>query len=219
MAVRVVLLGKPGSGKGTQAQRIAAARGVVAISTGDLLRRAIAAGTPLGVRSRAFMDAGKLVPDALVLEVIAARLAEPDCAAGFLLDGFPRTILQAEALEVALAARGVPVDVALNIRVPDAALIDRAGGRRFCPRDNASFHVTFAPPRAAGVCDLCGAALQQRPDDEPEVVLRRVAVYDDKTAPLIDFYRSRGLLEDIDGMGTPEAVGERIDAALARALG
>lgn len=212
--MRVVLLGKPGSGKGTQAKQIARAGGIPSISTGDLIRSAIKGGSPLGQRFREFTDKGYLVPDELVLAIIEERLALPDCVNGFLLDGFPRTIPQAEALERWLQSRGRPLDATLNIQVPDSVLVERAVGRRFCPNDGSSFHVRFAPPRTTGVCDQCGGPLQQRPDDRADVVMARVGEYKEKTAPLLGFYQTRGVLLEVDGVGTPQEVGERIRVTL-----
>ena len=213
--MRTVLLGRPGSGKGTQARRISHDRSVPAISTGDLFRRAVVEGTPVGKKFKGYLDAGLLVPDDLVLTAIAERLAEPDCAHGFLLDGFPRTIAQAEALGTWLAQAGTPLDAALNLFVPDATLIERALGRRFCLSCGASYHVRFAPPACAGICDACGGELAQRNDDKDEVVRARVGEYTEKTAPLLGFYRARKLLLEVDGLGGLLEVGERIDGALA----
>ena len=192
--MRLLLLGKPGSGKGTQAKRIARDESIPAISTGDLIRHAIATGGELGQRFKSFTDRGQLVPDELVLAMVEERLSESDCKMGFLLDGFPRTVPQAEALE--------------------AWLVERAGGRRFCPRDGNSYHITFAPSRKDGVCDECGGTLEQRADDREEVVRARLSEYRAKTAPLISFYEQRGLLVTVDGLGTPDAVEARIEHVL-----
>jgi adenylate kinase len=215
--MRVVLLGKPGSGKGTQARRIAKSAAIPAVSTGDLIRSAIATGSELGKRFQGYTNRGLLVPDDLVLALIEERLNKSDCQGGFLLDGFPRTIAQAEALERWLVHQGTPLDATLNINVPDSALVERAVGRRFCPTDGNSYHVKFAPPQTAGVCDACGTALEQRPDDRADVVMARVAEYKGKTAPLLDFYAQRKLLVEVDGVGTPVEVGARIDQALGTA--
>jgi adenylate kinase len=216
--MRVVLLGKPGSGKGTQARRMSTSAGVPTISTGELIRQGIASGSELGKRFQSYSDQGRLVPDELVLALVAERLAAPDCARGFLLDGFPRTIPQAEALERWLVEHETPLDCALNIEVPDAALLERAAGRRFCFKDNLSYHVVFAPPKQADVCDVCGSRLEVRPDDQADVVRARVGVYNESTAPLLAYYRSRGLLQEVDGVGSLQEVAARIDAALATAL-
>lgn len=214
--MRVLLLGRPGSGKGTQARRISAAQRVPAISTGDLFRQAVAAKTALGQAFQGYLDRGELVPDALVLDLIGERLAQDDCKGGFLLDGFPRTIGQAEALEAWLQAAGTPLDCALNLNVPDAHLIERAMGRRFCLRCGASFHVRFNPPKEDGSCDNCGGDLTQRSDDKEEVVRARTVEYGAKTAPLLAFYRSRNLLAEVDGLGALEEVAKRVDDALAQ---
>lgn len=212
--MRAVLLGRPGSGKGTQARRISAEQGIPAISTGDLFRQAVVDGTPLGTRFKGYLDQGLLVPDDLVLSLISERLAQPDCKEGFLLDGFPRTIAQAEALSDWLDKEGKPLDAALNLQVPDAALVERAMGRRFCAKCGASFHVKFAPPHQEGMCDACGGPLAQRSDDKDDVVRARVQEYTDKTAPLLGFYRSRGVLLEVDGLGALSDVAVRIDMAL-----
>jgi len=212
--MRVVLLGKPGSGKGTQARRIAKNANIPTLSTGDLIRQAIKTGSELGKQFRAYTDKGALVPDDLVLAIIEERLDKDDCKNGFLLDGFPRTIPQAEALERWLKEHGAPLDCALNINVPDSALVERAVGRRFCPQDGSSYHVKFAPPQVEGLCDQCGAALEQRNDDRADVVMARVEEYNNKTAPLVNFYKSRRLLVEVDGVGTPKDVGVRIDKAM-----
>ena len=185
--MRAVLLGRPGSGKGTQARRISAQRHIPAISTGDLFRQAVSEGSPLGKRFKGYLDQGLLVPDDLVLSLISERLAAPDCRRGFLLDGFPRTIAQAEALSAWLEREGTPLDAALNLTVPDAALVERAMGRRFCAACGASYHVKFAAPKKDGICDACGGTLAQRSDDKDDVVRARVEEYTQKTAPLLGF--------------------------------
>lgn len=212
--MRAVLLGRPGSGKGTQARRISSEQGIPAISTGDLFRQAVSEGSPLGTRFKGYLDKGMLVPDDLVLSLVSERLAQADCGQGFLLDGFPRTIAQAEALSDWLEREGKPLDAALNLQVPDAALVERAMGRRFCTSCGASFHVKFAAPKTEGVCDTCGGALAQRSDDRDDVVAARVQEYTQKTAPLLGFYRSRGVLLEVDGLGALQEVAARIDAAL-----
>lgn len=218
-AMRAVLLGRPGSGKGTQARRISSQRNIPAISTGDLFRQAVVENTPLGKRFKGFLDQGLLVPDDLVLSIISERLAAVDCKDGFLLDGFPRTIGQAEALSDWLEREGKPLDAALNMAVPDAALVERAMGRRFCASCGASFHVKFASPKQEGICDACGGALAQRADDKDDVVRARVVEYTEKTAPLLGFYRSRGVLIEVDGLGSLAEVAQRIDHALAQRAG
>lgn len=212
--MRLLLLGKPGSGKGTQAKRIAADENIPAISTGDLIRAAIAEGTKLGHEFKSYTDKGHLVPDELVLAMVEERLGDDDCAGGFLLDGFPRTVPQAETLEEWLGEHDAPIFAAVDIAVPDEALIERAGGRRFCPRDGHSYHIRFAPPQNEGACDQCGGALEQRADDREEIVRARIKEHEKKTQPLVGFYDARGLLRQVDGVGTPEEVEARIEAAL-----
>ncbi|MEZ4272291.1 MAG: adenylate kinase [Myxococcota bacterium] len=213
-ALRLVVLGKPGSGKGTQSQRIAAQDGIPQVSTGDLIRRSIADVTPLGLKCKSFTDKGRLVPDEVVLGMVEERLAMEDCALGFVLDGFPRTLPQAKVLEDWMDSRGIPLSAAINIAVPDSVLVERAVGRRFCLSCGASFHVSFAPPRIEGVCDTCESILQQREDDRAEVVVARVKEYNSKTAPLTEFYRERSLLFEVDGVGSPESVENRIETVL-----
>lgn len=215
--MRLILLGKPGSGKGTQAKRVAGREGIPQISTGDLIRAAIAGGSELGKRFKAFTDAGQLVPDQLVIDMVRERLTKGDCGGGFLLDGFPRTVPQAEALEVLLRERREALSSVIDLAVPDELLVERAAGRRFCPRDGHSYHVTFAPPKVTGRCDACGGDLAQRPDDAEPVVRARIDEYRTKTAPLVDFYRRRGVLVEVDGVGTPDEIERRIRAVLHRA--
>lgn len=212
--MRVVLLGRPGSGKGTQARRISLTRHVPVISTGDLFRQSVAKGTELGLRFKKFLDAGQLVPDSLVLAMIGERLEQDDCKEGFLLDGFPRTLAQAQALEQWLQQAKTPLDATLHLQVPDDALLQRAAGRRFCMACGSSFHIVFNAPTKDGVCNQCGGKLVQRDDDREDVVRARAVEYTEKTAPLLSYYRERALLREINGMGTLEEVESRIDAAL-----
>ena len=188
-----------------------------ALSTGELMRQAVLEQTVVGQQFQGYLQRGALVPDQLVLSLIEARLAQADCRTGFLLDGFPRTLGQAEALEAWLLAHDAPLRCALYIEVPDTLLVERATGRRFCPNDGRVYHVKFAPAQQAGHCDQCGAALQQRNDDRAEVVAARIAEYQVKTAPLLGFYGGRGLLRSVDGVGAPDEVERRIAAALATA--
>ncbi len=214
--MRLVFLGKPGSGKGTQSKFIVNDLGVPAISTGDLIRAAIKEGTELGLEFQSYTSRGALVPDELVLAMVAERLAKPDCAGGFLLDGFPRPIPQAEGLEAFLNERSTPLQCVLNLAVPDELLRERAEGRRFCGACGGSFHVKFAAPKEENTCDHCGhEGLEQRADDRAEVVGARLIEYNEKTAPLIGFYKERGLLSEVDGVGALGDVEGRIRHELA----
>jgi adenylate kinase len=215
--MRLILLGPPGAGKGTQATRIAATTGVPHISTGDILRENVKLGTPLGQEARRYMDAGDLVPDDVIIGMVGERLAEPDAAAGFLFDGFPRTVPQAEALEQLLAERGTPLDLVLELAVDRDELIARLTGRRSCPSCGAVYHVTHNPPAIEGVCDRCGGQLVQRDDDREDVVANRLDVYAEQTAPLIAFYEERGLLRRIQATGSVDEVHERALAVLREA--
>lgn len=212
--MRIVLLGKPGSGKGTQSQRIAAKWKVPAISTGDLIRAAIATNSPLGQEFKRYTSAGQLVPDELVLAMVGQRFESPDCRDGFLLDGFPRTIAQAEGLEALLQGLGTPLDGAVYIAVPDSALLERAVGRRFCAVDGRSYHMTLAPPHVPGTCDQCGGLLQQRDDDREDVVKVRLAEYEAKSFPLLQFYGARSMRSDVSGMGSMDEIQSRIEEAI-----
>jgi len=208
--MRLIFLGAPGVGKGTQADLIAAKFGRPKISTGDILREAVRNKTPMGVQAKACMDQGQLVPDSVVVGIVKEKLAEPTCAKGFLLDGFPRTVPQAEELAAMLKARGLQLDRVINVSVPREDIVRRLTGRRSCPKCQAVFHVEFAPPKQAGVCDRCGGELMQRSDDKRETVENRLAVYEAQTAPLIAYYRQRGLLSDINGAGKVEQVQQRV---------
>jgi adenylate kinase len=204
--MRIIMLGAPGAGKGTQAKRIAERLQVPHISTGDIFRANIKNGTELGMRAKSYMDAGSLVPDSLTLELVMDRIAGEDCQNGYVFDGFPRTIPQAEALEKALSELGQKVDFAVDIEVPDEDIIGRMGGRRACLQCGATYHVAYAAPKTEGVCDRCGAGLTLRDDDKPETVKKRLAVYHEQTQPLIDFYRNKGCLAQADGTKDVEDV-------------
>lgn len=201
----IILLGPPGSGKGTQAKMIADKYKVKHISTGDILRENVRNGTPLGVEAKKYMEAGKLVPDSLLIDIIKDRLAKPDVKAGWMLDGYPRTIPQAEALDKILPGLGQKIDVVLNIDVPDAELIKRVTGRRMC-KCGTTYHIQFNPPKVPGKCDACGADLYQRADDTEETVKQRLAAYHAQTQPLIDFYEKRGVVKTVLGVGDIKAI-------------
>ncbi|MGH7228441.1 MAG: adenylate kinase [Nitrospiraceae bacterium] len=208
--MRLVFLGAPGAGKGTQAELVASKFHRPRISTGDILREAVRNKTALGLEAKACMDQGKLVPDAVVVGIVKEKLAEPVCAAGFLLDGFPRTVPQAEALSNILESRGQRLDRVINVLVSREDIVRRLSGRRSCANCQAVFHVDLARPQRDGVCDRCGGELIQRSDDRRETVDARLAVYEDQTAPLIDYYRRKGLLSELDGSGSVEAVHQRM---------
>ena len=197
--MRLIMLGAPGAGKGTQAARVAAELKIPHISTGDIFRANIKNGTELGKKAKAFMDAGKLVPDELTCDLVADRLAQADCAGGFILDGFPRTIPQAEALDKVVAELGTKIDYAVNIDVPDEAIIERMSGRRACLSCGATYHVDYNPPKTEGICDTCGQPLVLREDDKPETVQTRLSVYHEQTQPLIEYYGAKNALVSVDG--------------------
>jgi adenylate kinase len=213
--MRVIFLGPPGSGKGTQAKRLQAAQSIPQVSTGDLLRQAVRAGSALGREAKGHMDSGGLVPDRLVIDLLLERIAQPDCAKGFILDGFPRTVAQAEALEKALAARKRPIDAVINFEIDLTVLVERLVGRRVCPKGHGEWHVKFNPPKRAGRCDVCGEALIQREDDQEDRIRTRMETYRRDTEPLIGFYRERGLLHSINALGAMEEVSAAIEAAFA----
>ena len=206
---RIVFLGPPGAGKGTQAAGLARSLGIPHLSTGDLLRSAVATGTPLGREAEGFMKAGRLVPDDLVLRVLRERLERPDASGGFLLDGFPRTVAQAEALD-----RIAPIDRVVSFEIAPAVLVRRLSERRVCPQCQSVYNLASQPPKAPGRCDREGAELVQRPDDRPEAIQVRLDVYAKQTAPLIEFYGARGALRPIDASGTPAEVGARVRSAV-----
>lgn len=208
--MRLILLGPPGAGKGTQAQRLAERLGIPQVSTGDILRAAVAAGTPLGREAKATMDRGALVPDGVVIGIIRERLKAPDCARGYILDGFPRTVAQAEALDETLGGMGTPLTAVLSLTVDPEELVRRLAGRRSCGSCGAAYHLETAPPRSPGRCDRCGGELFQREDDREETIRKRLAVYRDQTAPLVEYYRGRGLLKEVDGRGEIADVFARI---------
>ena len=204
--MKIIMLGAPGAGKGTQAKKIADRYGIPHISTGDIFRANIKNDTELGKKAKSYMDAGNLVPDSLTLELVMDRIHQADCQDGYVFDGFPRTIPQAEALEEALAADGQSVDFAIDIEVPDENIVTRMSGRRACLSCGATYHTVFAPPKAEGVCDRCGGELTIRDDDRPETVNKRLGVYHQQTQPLIDFYQDKGCLAQVDGTKDVEEV-------------
>ncbi len=208
--MKVIMLGAPGAGKGTQAEILSKKLNIPTISTGNILRAAVKNGTPVGLKAKEYMDAGKLVPDDVIIGIVAERLAEPDCANGYILDGVPRTIPQAEALEQA----GIVFDHVLSIEISDEEIVNRMSGRRACPACGATYHVVSAPPKQEGVCDKCGAALVLRDDDKPETVKNRLKVYHEETEPLKDFYKAKGVLNAVDNQPTIEATTKVVEAAL-----
>ena len=209
--MKLILLGAPGAGKGTQADIRKKKLAIPTISTGNILRAAVKNGTPTGLKAKAFMDAGKLVPDEVIIGIITERLAEDDCKNGYILDGVPRTIAQAEAMEKA----GINFDAVVSIEVADEVIMERMSGRRVCESCGASYHLVAVPPKVAGVCDSCGGKLVQRKDDAPETVKDRLAVYHKETEPLKDFYAQRGLLKSVENQPSVEAT----TAAILKALG
>jgi len=213
--MRVVFLCAPGVGKGTQAEQVSSKFGYPKISTGDILREAVRNKTELGLQAKAFMDKGKLVPDSVVIGLVKEKLQEPSTAKGFLLDGFPRTTAQAEELDKTLKQKWQQLDRVVNVNVSRDEVVCRLTGRRSCPKCQAVFHIEFAPPAREGVCDRCGTLLVQRNDDRKETVEARLAVYDEQTAPLIAYYRQRGLLSDLDGTGPIDQVQQRLVNLLA----
>lgn len=208
--MNIMLFGAPGAGKGTQAKFLIEKYGIPQISTGDILRAAIKEETAMGLEAKRFMDEGKLVPDSTIIGIIKDRLSQKDCKKGFILDGFPRTIAQAEALEVLMKEMGITLDKVISLNVPDELIVGRVTGRKVCPACGASFHVEFNPPKVEGKCDLCGADLITRKDDNAETVTKRLGEYHSQTAPLFDFYQKRGVLVDIDGTKSVEAITKEI---------
>jgi len=215
--VRVAYLGPPGAGKGTQARELAREWGVPHVATGDMLRDAATAGTPLGREAKAYMDTGALVPDDVIIRMIAERLRRPDARKGFLLDGFPRTIAQAEGLERLLEDLGQPLERVVYFEVSEPELLRRLTGRRVCRACQTAFHMVSAPPKSPGVCDRCGGELYQREDDSEATVRHRLGVYARQTAPLLDWYRGRGMLVSVPGEGPIADVRRRVDEATQRA--
>ena len=214
MSMNLILLGPPGCGKGTQAKMLTEKHHIPQISTGDILREAVKQETPMGVEAKNYMNAGKLVPDEVVIGIIQDRLKQSDCENGFILDGFPRTVVQAEALDSTLTSMQKKIEHALSITVADEELLGRLTGRRTCRSCGAMYHVMFNPPKKEGVCDACSGELYQRDDDTEETIRNRLNVYTQQTAPLIDYYQGKGLLRNIAGTGKIEEILEKIQAVL-----
>lgn len=209
--MNIILLGPPGAGKGTQAQRLVAERGMVQLSTGDMLRAAVAAGSPVGLRAKAIMDAGQLVPDDVVIGIISERLDQPDVAKGAIFDGFPRTTAQADALDSLLADKGLRLGAVIALTVDEEALVDRITGRYACATCGEGYHDRYKQPKQDGVCDTCGGTMfKRRPDDNADTIRARLAEYHAKTAPIADHYGQRGLVRNVDGMAEIEAVYSQI---------
>lgn len=210
-ATRLILLGGPGAGKGTQAKRLVKSLNVPQISTGDLLRAAAKAGTPLGQKAKVFMDQGQLVPDELIIDLVNERLTQADAKVGYILDGFPRTTAQADAMQ----SGGIAVERVVNIVVDDEELFERLVQRRVCSDCGSSFHLRFHPPSVSGTCDACGGSLKQRKDDSPEVIPERLAAYHAQTAPLVAYYEAKGLVRTVDGVGEIDEIYRRVVEALS----
>lgn len=214
--MKIIMLGAPGAGKGTQAEKISSNYSIPHISTGDIFRENIKNGTELGKLAKGYMDAGELVPDEVVVDLVIDRLEKDDCSKGFILDGFPRTIPQAEHLTDALTKKEMDIDYAIDVEVPDEEIISRISGRRSCPTCSAVYHIKFNPPKVEGKCDLDNSELIQREDDKPETVLNRLKVYHKQTQPLIDYYDKRGCLHEVDGTQSTDKVFETIKSILGK---
>lgn len=212
--MKIIMLGAPGAGKGTQAKKIAEKYGIPHISTGDIFRANIKNGTELGKKAKSYMDQGLLVPDELTCDLVVDRISQPDAAGGYVLDGFPRTIPQAEALTKALDAKGEKIDFAIDVTVPDDHIITRMSGRRACLKCGATYHIKYNPPKQEGICDTCGSELVLRDDDKPETVQKRLDVYHEQTQPLIDYYTKAGALFHVDGTQDIDKVFADITARL-----
>ena len=212
--MKIVMLGAPGAGKGTQAKKIAGKYGIPHVSTGDIFRANIKNGTKLGMQAKAYMDAGNLVPDEITIGMLLDRIHQEDCEKGYVLDGFPRTIPQAESLTAALKERGESIDYAIDVDVPDENIIRRMSGRRACLKCGATYHILYAAPKKEGICDTCGEALVLRDDDKPETVSKRLKVYHEQTQPLIDYYTKEGVLKTVDGTRSLEEVFQEIVGVL-----
>ena len=212
--MKIIMLGAPGAGKGTQAKMIAERYQIPHVSTGDIFRANIKNGTELGKQAKEYMDKGLLVPDELTVKILLDRVAQPDCKNGYVLDGFPRTIPQAEVLDEALTKLNESIDYAINVEVPDENIVNRMSGRRACLKCGATYHIAHIPPKKEGICDVCGSELVLRDDDKPETVQNRLKVYHEQTQPLIDFYTGKGVLKTVDGTQPMEKVFEDITSIL-----
>ena len=211
--MRLVLLGAPGAGKGTQAKKLIDKFDIVQISTGDILRKAVADGTPLGKEAKSYMDKGELVPDTVVIGLVKERIAKDDCKKGYILDGFPRNTAQAEVLDKVLAGMNAPLDSALSVDVPFDNLMKRLTGRRTCKKCQQMYNVYFSLSKKEGVCDKCGGELFQRDDDKEETIRKRLDVYDAQTAPLMDYYKKKGILKSVAGLGSIDEIFNKVCAA------
>lgn len=212
--MRIIMLGAPGAGKGTQAKRIADKYKIPHISTGDIFRANIKNGTELGQKAKAYMDQGLLVPDDLVVDLVVDRIKQDDCVNGYVFDGFPRTIPQAEALDAALKELNEKIDYVVNVEVPDSNIVERMSGRRACLKCGATYHLQYIPTKVEGICDDCGSELVLRDDDKPEIVRKRLRVYHEQTQPLIDYYKKQGILVEVDGTKDIAEVFEAIECIL-----
>ena len=212
--MKIIMLGAPGAGKGTQAIRISSEYGIPHISTGDIFRANIKNGTELGKKAKAYMDQGLLVPDELTVDLVMDRLTQPDCSEGYILDGFPRTIPQAQALDKALESRGEALDFAIDVDVPDADIVDRMSGRRSCTGCGATYHIKYNPSHKGDYCEVCGEKLILREDDHPETVQKRLDVYHEQTQPLIDYYAKQGIMKKVDGTQDMDDVFTAIESIL-----
>jgi len=212
--MRLVLLGAPGAGKGTQAKKLIETYGIPQISTGDILRKAVADGTPLGKEAKSYMDKGELVPDSIVIGLVKERIAQDDCKKGYILDGFPRNTAQAEVLDKVLAEMGAPLDTALSVDVEKDVLMKRLTGRRTCRKCQQMYNIYFSLPKKEGVCDKCGGELFQRDDDKEETIRKRLDVYDAQTAPLMEYYKKKGIVKSVMGLGDINEIFSKVCAAL-----
>ena len=212
--MRLVLLGAPGAGKGTQAKKLIETYGIPQISTGDILRKAVADGTPLGKEAKSYMDKGELVPDSVVIGLVKERIAQDDCKKGYILDGFPRNTAQAEVLDKVLAEMGAPLDTALSVDVGKDVLMKRLTGRRTCRKCQQMYNIYFSLPKKEGVCDKCGGELFQRDDDKEETIRKRLDVYDAQTAPLMEYYKKKGIVKSVAGTGSIDEIFKQVCSKL-----